>query len=162
MDKATAAKAIGLLGRLFSAFPTASRADEALAARTYVQALDGFSIEAIEKSVDQFITGRVESHDGRFAPSAAELSRNVRQWHEAIAFVNDVRNAKPLASGILSVDFGHGVIDMTKLSREQQDEVLRTGFAPRVQIGPATVRLQRMGEKARGFDVGDKDGEAAA
>lgn len=160
MDKETTIEVGKLLDRLFSAFPTAARADEMLAARTYLEALDGYGVEAIRRSVEQFVTGRVESHDGRFAPSAAELARNVRQWHDALKVVEEAKNPPLLASGILSVDFGQGRIDMTKLSIEEQNEVLRTGKAPAVTIGPATVRLQRMGELARGFVVGSED-EAA-
>jgi hypothetical protein len=160
MDRETKIEVSKLLDRLFSAFPTAARADEVLAARTYLEALDGYSIEAIGRSVGQFIGGRVESHDGRFAPSAAELARNVRQWDEAIK----VRDQPPpqLASGILSVDFGRGRIDMTKLSIDQQNEVLRTGKAPGAVLGPATVRLQRMGEAARGFATGAPESDDAA
>ena len=147
------------LDRLFSAFPTAARANETLSAQTYVSVLDGFSIEAIARSVEQFVTGRVETHDGRFAPSAPELARNVRQWNDAIRSVEAARNAPALASGILRVDYGHGPIDMTKLSKAEQDEVLRTGRAPDVKLGPATVKLQRMGEKARGFGLGSPESE---
>lgn len=159
MDKATAVQATKLLKTLFSAFPTASRSDELLAARTYLEALEGYGMDALERSVNQFIRGDVPTHDGRFAPSAAELSRNVRQWDDAIKSLAAARNAPPLASGLLKVDFGHGPIDMTKLSVAEQDVVLRTGRAPAVTLGPATVRLQRMGEKARGFTVGDADGD---
>jgi hypothetical protein len=133
-----------LLGRLFSAFPTASRADEVLSARTYLEALDGFGVEAIERSVDQFIRGAVPTHDGRFAPSAAELSRNVKAWDDAIKVRDEAMTAPQLASGILSVDFGHGPIDMTRLSIAEQDEVLRTGRAPQIAIGPIKAKLQRI------------------
>lgn len=146
---------------LFSAFPTAQRSDEMLAARTYLDVLDGSSVEAVERSVRQFVTGNVSTHDGRFAPSAAELSRNVRQWDDAIRQVEERRTAPALASGIMSVDFGHGLIDMTKLTVEQQDTVLRTGKPPQVTLGPATVKIQRMSDRSRGFSTGDKDSEAA-
>jgi hypothetical protein len=133
-----------LLERLFSAFPTAARADEMLSARTYLEALDGFSVEAIDRSVNQFVRGAVPTHDGRFAPSAAELARNVKQWDDAIKVRDEAKNPPQLASGILSVDFGHGPIDMTKLSIEQQDEVLRTGRAPALTIGSISARLKRL------------------
>lgn len=162
MDKQTAIEVTAQLGRLFSAFPTAARADEMLAAKTYISVIEGFSIDAIQRSVNQFVTGRVETHDGRFAPSAAELARNVRQWDDAIKSLEEARNAPPLASGILSVDFGQGRIDMTKLNAEQQEEVMRTKRAPQVTIGPATVRLQRMGERAKGFSVGSPESDDAA
>jgi hypothetical protein len=160
MDKETAAAAIGHLERLFSAFPTAARADELLAAKTYLTALDGYSLEAIERSVNQFIRGDVPTHDGRFAPSTAELARNVRQWDEAIK----LRDTPPpqLASGILSVDFGRGRIDMTKLTAAEQDEVLRTGKAPDVALGPVAARLQRMAEQKRGFIPGSPESEENA
>lgn len=162
MDKNTASEVSKLLERLFSAFPTAARANEVLSAKTYISSLEGFSVEAIKRSVDQFVTGRVETHDGRFAPSTAELSRNVRQWDDAIKSLEEARNAPPLASGILSVDFGQGRIDMTKLNAEQQEEVMRTKRAPQVTIGPAAVRLKRMGERATGYSVGSPESDDAA
>lgn len=161
MDKATAAEITKHLKVLFSAFPTAQRTDDHLAAQTYLTVLDGFTIEAIQRSVNQFISGNVASHDGRFAPSAAELARNVKQWDDVIRTREARLAAPPLASGILSVDFGHGLIDMTKLTLDEQDYVLRTGRAPNVQIGPATVKIQRMSERTRGFTAGDKDADAA-
>jgi hypothetical protein len=162
MDKDTAAAMTRHLRVLFSAFPNAQRSDEVLAAQTYLSVLDGHSVEAVERSVKQFVTGKVATHDGRFAPSAAELARNVEQWDAAIKVREDRLAAPPLASGILSVDFGHGPIDMTKLTLAEQDQVLRTGRAPQVTIGPATVKIQRMSEQQRGFVTGDKDGHEAA
>lgn len=155
-----AAAAIGHLERLFSAFPTAARADELLAARTYLSVLDGCCLEAIDRSVSQFIRGDVATHDGRFAPSAAELARNARQWDEAIRLRDAPR--PQLASGILSIDFGKGRIDMTKLSLEEQNEVLRTGKPPQATLGPVTAKLQRMGELKRGFDAGSPESDEAA
>lgn len=162
MDKTVTIEVSKLLDRLFSAFPTAARADEVLSAKTYISALEGYTVEAIARSVEQFVTGRVEWHDGRFAPSTAELARNVRQWDEAIAVVAEARNPKPLASGILSVDFGQGRIDMTKLTAEQQEEVLRTKRAPQATLGPSGLRLARLGEKSAGYGVGAPESDDAA
>ena len=160
MDEQTATAAIGHLERLFSAFPTAARADELLAARTYLSVLDGCCLEAIERSVNQFIRGDVATHDGRFAPSAAELARNVRQWDDAIRLRDEPR--PQLASGILSVDFGRGRIDMTKLTLAEQNEVLRTGKELQATIGPVSARLQSMAERKRGFDASAPESDEAA
>ena len=162
MDKETATAITKHLQVLFSAFPAAQRSDEVLAARTYLDVLEGFTIEAVEQSVRQFITGNVQNHDGRFAPSAAELSRNVKQWDDVIRARVARLAAPPLASGILSVDFGSGPIDMTKLTLAEQDEVLRTGKPPHVKLGPAEVKIQRMSDQRRGFSTGDKDDHEAA
>lgn len=145
---------------LFSAFPIAARSDEALGVKTYLDALEGYSLEAVERSVRQFITGKVQTHDGRFAPSTAELARNVAQWQDAIRIVEEARNPQPLASGILSVDFGRGPIDMTRLTFAEQEEVLRTGWAPGKSIADGRIhaRLQRMGERPK-VTVGDPDGD---
>lgn len=147
---------------LFSAFPSAQRSDELLAAQTYLAVLHGFRVEAVERSVKQFISGNVPNHDGRFAPSAAELSRNVKAWDDALATREARLAAPPLASGILSVDFGSGPIDMTKLTLEEQDQVLRTGKPPQIKLGPAEVKIQRMSDQRRGFSTGDKDDHEAA
>lgn len=133
-----------------------------LSAKTYVMALDGYTVEAIARSVDQFVSGRVDTHDGRFAPSVAELARNVRQWDDAIKAVEAARSQKPLASGLLSVDFGNGRIDMTKLTLAEQEEVLRTKQAPLVSLGPSGLRLQRIGEKSSGYGVGAPESDDAA
>lgn len=132
-----------------------------LAARTYLEAVEGYSVEAIRLSVGQFVAGKVDWHDGRFAPSAAELAKNVRQWHDAIKVVEQAKNPPQLASGILSIDFGQGRIDMTKLTVEEQNEVLRTGKAPLAALGPLAARLRQLAEQKRGFNVGNDD-EAAA
>lgn len=132
-----------------------------LAAKTYLSVLDGCCLEAIERSVNQFIRGDVPSHDGRFAPSAAELARNVRQWDEAIRGRDEP--APQLASGILSVDFGQGRIDMTKLTLAEQNEVLRTGGKSlQATLGPVTARLQRMAESKRGYRAGAPESDEAA
>jgi hypothetical protein len=151
-----------LLSRLFSAFPTAARADDMLSARTYLEALEGYSVEAIERSVEQFIRGKVQSHDGRFAPSAAELARNVGQWQDAIRVVEAARNPPLMASGILKVDFGDGVIDMTRLSLEEQNEVLRTGKAPALTMAGLNLRFQRVTDKGRGYSVGSPESDEFA
>jgi hypothetical protein len=132
---------------LFSAFPSSPRDDELLSLKTYLEALSGYSVEAIERSVEQFIRGLVATHDGRFAPSAAELARNVKQWDDVLREIAERRNTPPLASGIMNVDFGHGPIDMTRLTRDEQDEVLRTGKAPVIAIGDIRARLRRLGDK---------------
>lgn len=129
---------------LFAAFPASSRADDLLAVKTYLTVLEPFSTEAVRRSVQQFITGKVPTHDGRFVPSAAELARNVDQWHTVLCQIEENRKALPLASGIMQVDFGHGPIDMSKLSLAEQDEVLRTGRAPQITIGPVAARLQAL------------------
>ncbi|MDC9825660.1 hypothetical protein PRN20_18150 [Devosia sp. ZB163] len=132
-----------------------------LAARTYLEAIEGYSVEAIRLSVGQFIGGKVEWHDGRFAPSAAELAKNVRQWHDAIKVVEQAKNPPQLASGILSIDYGRGRIDMTKLTLAEQNEVLRTGQAPNASL-PDGTRLARLGEKSRGYGLGSPESDDAA
>ena len=151
MDKQTAKQITDQLRVLFSAFPPAQRSDEAMVARTYLTVLDGFRAEAIERSVQQFIRGLVPTHDGRFAP---ELARNVKQWDEAISVREDASKPLELASGIMTVDFGHGPIDMTRLSLAEQDAVLRTGRAPDMRLGSGIkARLQRVGDPEGDRDV---------
>lgn len=91
MDKAD--RILELLETLFSAFPTTTNTNPTMTARTYLQVLEPHSLDAIERSVNQFLRGAVDGHEGTYAPSAAVLARNVRSWDEAIASVTKARTA---------------------------------------------------------------------
>lgn len=147
---------------LFSAFPTAQRSDEHLAAQTYLAVLEPYRLEAVARSVQQFITGKVPNHNRAFAPSAAELAANVAKWDTVLGQIEARKLAPPLASGLISVDFGSGPIDMTKFTLEEQDAILRAGRPPQVTLGPTTMKLQRMSEQKRGFTTGDPVADADA
>lgn len=47
-------------------------------AKAYLLAIDGCSIQAIQAAVRKFIRGEIEEHNGKFAPTTAELARAAR------------------------------------------------------------------------------------
>lgn len=88
----------------------------------YVSATAEFCLEAIQRSVEQFVTGKVERENRAFAPSTDEFSRNVRRWQEAIDFRDD--RGPPLHNGLLEMDWGQGMINMRGLTEAEQDKII--------------------------------------
>lgn len=78
LSSASPIEAKSALRALFTAFPIAGHEDMNGVVSTYLMALDGYCLAAIQKSVMRFVRGEVEGHDGRFIPTPAQLSRDVR------------------------------------------------------------------------------------
>lgn len=96
----------------------------------YVAATAEFTLESINRSVEQFVTGKVERDNRAFAPSADEFSGNVRLWSNAISKLAE-RDGPELHSGLISMDFGAGRIDMRGLTVAEQDQIIANkGRAP--------------------------------
>ena len=89
--------------------------------RAYVADLDGMSVEAVRRSVDQFRSGLVDRNNA-FVPASPEVVANVREWQRAIDSRDDP--GPTLHNGLLNVDFGRGSIDMRGLTAEEQDKVM--------------------------------------
>lgn len=85
----------GPLKALLKAFPMADREDMRGLIGTYVIAIDGYSLAAIQKSVTRFIRGEVEGHDPRFAPTPAQFSRDVRNRQDLMTPPEPPRQALP-------------------------------------------------------------------
>lgn len=47
-------------------------------AKAYLLAIDGCTLAALQAAVRRFIRGEVDDHNGKFAPTTAELARIVR------------------------------------------------------------------------------------
>jgi len=73
---ASPSEAKGALLALFEAFP-ADRGEGSLAVGTYLIAIDGYSLRAIEGAVKRIIRGEVDDIDRRFLPSPAQLGNTV-------------------------------------------------------------------------------------
>lgn len=140
MKDLTARKA--LIVKMMRGFPSSASniSDETLA--SYVEATREVSTEALARSAEQFLSGRVEGHNNAFMPSAAELASNARQWDEAIAYVSTKRAlreavritsypigklpeppAEPL--GPIKIDLGHGEIDLSDKTPAEKEAIIR-------------------------------------
>lgn len=85
----------GPLKALLKAFPMQDREDMRGLIGTYLIAIDGYCLSAIQKSVARFIRGEVEGHDGRFAPTPAQFSRDVRYRQDLMTPPEPPRQAIP-------------------------------------------------------------------
>ncbi|TQI72929.1 hypothetical protein FHT98_0649 [Bosea sp. AK1] len=81
---ASRAEATTALRALFEAFP-ADRANGIGGAATYLMAVEGYSLTAIQKAVYRLIRGEFEWFNGKFLPTTAELSRACRYCEDLIA-----------------------------------------------------------------------------
>lgn len=81
---ASQVEATAALKALFTAFP-AERGNGIGGAATYLMAVDGYSLPAIQKAVSRLIRGEFDWFGGRFLPTTAELSRACRYCEDLIA-----------------------------------------------------------------------------
>lgn len=72
------------LEKLFTAFPSDRGSGTAFAA-TYLIALEGYSLEAIQTAVKKIIRGEADDLDRRFLPSPAQVGNIVARWEKALA-----------------------------------------------------------------------------
>lgn len=116
--------------KLFSAFPSSQMNITDDTINAYVDATSAFSLDALRRSVEQFVTGRVERGNRSFVPSGEELAHNARQWQIAIDTISG--DDAPLQhNGIIEMDFGQGRIDMRGLTASEQDQIISAkGRAP--------------------------------
>lgn len=108
--------------RLFSAFPSSQASVTEYTIDAYVTATAEVSVEALGRSVQQFITGRVDRPNRAFVPSTDELCENARQWQGAL----DLRNntGPEMYNGLLECDWGQGRVDMRGLTEAEQDQII--------------------------------------
>lgn len=95
LSSASPDEAKSALRALFNAFPLAGHEDMTQVVGTYLIAIDGYCLAAIQRAVTKFIRGEVEGHDGRFLPTPAQISREVRLRQEAITPPEPPRQALP-------------------------------------------------------------------
>lgn len=95
LSSASPDEASNALRALLNAFPLAAHDDMRQVIGTYLMAIDGYCLAAIEKAVLRFIRGEVAGHDGKFMPTPAELSREVRYRQDAITPPEPPRQALP-------------------------------------------------------------------
>lgn len=83
------------LRAMLNAFPLAAHEDMREVVGTYLLAIDGYCLPAIQKAVLRFIRGEVAEHDGKFMPTPAQLSREVRYRQELMTPPEPARPALP-------------------------------------------------------------------
>lgn len=142
---------------MLEAFPSGAITEDTPLA--YADAVAECSIEAVKLACHDFASGRVEGRDKRWVPSGAEFAERVRLMDKAIARrdgtapaieetkvyrIGESPPAGYVPLGPVSVDFGHGRIDMKALSHKDKEYVLqhqrmpepetkRVGFTPKLQ-----------------------------
>lgn len=95
LSSASPDEAKSALRALFNAFPLAGHEDMSQVVGTYLIAIDGYCLVAIQRAVTKFIRGEVEGHDGRFLPTPAQISREVRLRQDAMTPPGPPRQALP-------------------------------------------------------------------
>jgi len=64
----------------------------------FLMAIEDQPVSAIERAVRLFVQGKVEGHDGRFAPSSAQFGRFVRERAELMQQLTE--SQKSIANGL--------------------------------------------------------------
>ena len=71
---------MALLKRLFAGLRWVSKSEPETVVEAYLLALEGIDTDALERTVEQFIKGMVEEHNGEFVPTTAQLVRQAAKW----------------------------------------------------------------------------------
>ena len=151
---AKAAARESLILKLMNGFPGSHSGITAGVIDAYVEATMDCSLEAIQRSVEQYRSGRVEEHHGNYAPSSADFAKNCRMWMSALAVLAGAGTGPKLITypigaeppppsvplGPSKIDFGDGMIDMTTMSpAEKADALLQSILA---SVRDITVALR--------------------
>lgn len=122
MVKDKTAREAVILG-LFDGFPSSQTNITEGNLGAYVEATASVSLEALQRSMQQFVSGKVERNNA-FVPSAPEFAENARAWEGALA--KRASQSVELHTGLLNMDWGRGSIDMRGLTEAEQDAVIAT------------------------------------
>lgn len=163
-----------LIIKMLDTFPAAANlGSESVLA--LARSTEGYSLEAVHLACLRFANGDVPGRDNpRMPPSASELVPQVKMIDAGIKVRDGVRPELPPApegfrrlptgeivvpigvdipegfepAGDVSVDFGHGNIDLRGKTRAEKEEIYRQGGLPpikRIEGARPLPRLQRMG-----------------
>lgn len=123
-----------------------------------LRSVEEYPLAAVVGACRAYAGGEVAGHNNSFVPNAVQFIVEVKRhvplgvWDRSD--LTDIRNLRPYPIGGLpppgtvplgpvSVDFGYGKIDMTKLTPKEQEAVFRNKRLPRGDS--AVPRLKRMG-----------------
>lgn len=109
---------------LFTAFPS-ERSNGSSAAATYLIAVEGYSLPAIQKAVIRLIRGEFHWFKGQFPPTTAQVSRACRYCEDLLAppqlrllsAPDDFRDESPAA-----LTRRRAFIEQWRLSRKSREE----------------------------------------
>lgn len=119
-----------LILNLFDAYPSSGAQVSNSRIATYVDAVHSISIEAVRRSVEQYVTGKVDRENKDFVPSAEAFAANARDWQRAIE-KRTAQEGPEMHNGLIEMDFGQGRIDMRGLTNAEQDQIIANkGLAP--------------------------------
>jgi hypothetical protein len=82
----------------------------------YLRPVEDHSVEAV-KLVCQRIEAGQAGLNTSFPPTPADIAERVAAFEDA------VKERPPLYNGLLSADFGHGLVDLRGLTNEEQDRI---------------------------------------
>lgn len=133
MHEREKAKRTLLLKRLFAGLEWYSKSAPETVAETYLLALEGIDTDALEKTVDQFIKGKVEGWEGIKVPTTAQLVRQAAKWQ--VVLHKPAPKALPAPAPVISEEERRRVAEgfrthVRKLEAEQTEA--RIGLAKRV------------------------------
>jgi hypothetical protein len=126
----------------------------------YLEAVAGYRVGALAHAVKRFSIGDVDGHNNAFPPSGAQLAQQTRLFDEVMQSLEAAPGPKlvsyrigeePPAGAVplgpLSVDFGKGVIDMSKMTPAEKDLVFKhKGLPPADGALPFQPTLKKMGK----------------
>lgn len=141
---------------MLSGFPASASGLTEMSPEAYWMAVEGFPLQAIKDACQYFLRPGARA----FAPSASELAAVVQMMTPSEPDPDDATDMRNLTgypigelpppgmvpAGQVSIDYGHGRIDMLRLSHEEQERVFKTHRAPeRIAAGTARPKIKRMG-----------------
>jgi hypothetical protein len=147
-------------------FPSSQDRITAEVLASYMAAVETVSADAVGRSCQQFLAGKVEGRNNAFMPSAAELAANARAWDEAIATVTanqELRKLNPVkivkigapieppleSAGLIKIDIGGVMTDVSTWTLAEKEEALRTGTLPASRNQITTDATRRIDVKPR-------------
>lgn len=145
-----------MIRTMLAGFPSSASGITELTPAAYLMALEGYSNQAVADACKYFL--RPSSRT--YPPPANELAQIAEMMSGGAHDPDDATDMRNLTgypigelpppgmvpAGQVSIDYGHGRIDMRRLSHEEQERVFKTHRAPeRIAADPARPNIKRMG-----------------
>lgn len=132
---------------LFSGFPSFADKVTAEMLDTYLQAVGPYATEIVDRAIADFISQDVPGYNPAFPPTAPMLAGRCQVWMGIVEKTGrrlEDRQRGDLVSypmgepppkgytplGPIKVNFGHGAIDMSEMTHEEKEAVMRAKGLP--------------------------------